>query len=140
MKNLFNKIKNVSLGLSIGLGLFYLLPGIIPSVYTGTKTNGDEIISITKRKGLFSMVSVTSEDKGKIMIYNFNVFSNSPILINLTDYNKDNLVDEIYFSDDPLTENSLTIERPKKGESLNSEIFQEADKIYQEQIKRFKDE
>ena len=70
MKNLFNKIKNVSLSLNIGVGLLYLSPCILPPFETETKINGNEI-SITKRKGLFSTVTYTiSKDKNEIEIYN----------------------------------------------------------------------
>ena len=133
MKNLFSTIKNVSIGLCIGVGLIHLLPSIIPSFHTGTKINGNEI-EITKRKGLFSMVTYyNTPSKNEIEIYNFNKFSDSYGLIGLRDNNKDNVVDEIYFSNNSLTETNLNIKRSE------DDFFEEADKIYQEEIKRFND-
>lgn len=135
MKNLISSLAV----LGTGLGLIYLLPSIIPSLNSGTKINGDEI-SITKRKGLFSEVTYKISKNGNaIDVYNYNHFSKSYGLIGLDDYNKDGVVDEIYFSDNPLTNTNLKIKRPKEDDS-NSYFFKEADKIYQEQIKRFKED
>ena len=123
--------------IGISLGFIYLPPAILPSFETGTKIHRDEI-SITKRKGLFSTVTYEiSKDRNAIHIYNYNRFSKNYGLTNLRDYNKDGVVDEIYFSDNPLTENTLKIKRTEK---CDFHFFEEADKIYKEQIKRFKDE
>ena len=124
-------------GIGTGSIFTYLFPAIIPSLNSGTKINGDEI-SVTKRKGLFSTVTYEiSKDGNAIHIYNYNRFSKNYGLTNLRDYNKDGVVDEIYFSDNPLTENTLKIKRTEK---CDFHFFEEADKIYKEQIKRFDDE
>ncbi|HLD38290.1 MAG TPA: hypothetical protein VJA20_02525 [Candidatus Nanoarchaeia archaeon] len=142
MKNL-ERIGNIIAypftGLGIGLTLLYLLPAILPSFDTGTKINGDKM-KITKRKGAFSTVSfIKDKYKNKISIYNFNGFSKGYGLINLRDDNKDTLVDEVYFSNDPLTGSSLTIKRDTSKYAENDFIFKEADKIYKEEIEKFKE-
>ena len=60
-------------------------------------------------------------------------------MISLRDNNKDTLVDEVYFSDDPLTGSSLTIKRDTSKYAENDFIFKEADKIYKEEIEKFKE-
>lgn len=135
--------KNLTKRLGITLAALAVItlplpPIILPSVYTRTEIKGDEM-SITKRKGLTSKVTYThSEDKNEIEIYNFNMLSKSYGSISLKDYNQDNVVDEIYFNENPLTEGNLKIERPK-DKDFNSAFFNEADKIYQEQIKRIEE-
>src|SRR3989344_4862450 len=119
MKNLeriCNIIAYPFTGLGIGLTLLYLLPAILPSFDTGTKINGDKM-KITKRKGAFSTVSfIKDKYKNKISIYNFNGFSKGYGLINLRDDKRDT---------------------SKYAE--NDFIFKEADKIYKEEIEKFKE-
>ena len=139
LERIANKIVYPFAGVGIGLTLMYLLPAIFPSFCTGIKIDRDRI-EITKRNGAFSTVSLIKDKyKNDISIYNFNKFSKSYGLISLRDNNKDTLVDEVYFSDDPLTGSSLTIKRDTSKYAENDFIFKEADKIYKEEIEKFKE-
>ncbi len=140
-KSKLEKITKIAVGsfagLGIGLSLMYIAPAILPSFKTETKINGDKI-EITKRKGAFSTITyIKNKDKNEIEIYNFSDFSKSHGLIALSDYNKDSLVDKIYYSDDPLTGNSLIIKRDTSQNPINVYLFKEADKIYKEEIEKF---
>ena len=134
LERIVNKSVYPFAGVGISLTLLYFLSAIMPSFYTGTKIDGDKI-EITKRKGAFSTVSfIKDKYENTISIYNFNRFSEGYGLISLWDYNKDTLVDEIYYSNDPLTNSPLTIKRDGNNESF----FKEMDEIYKEEIEKFK--
>jgi len=117
-------------GATICAGLIFLISNLIPPFYTGTKVNENKI-SITKREGLTSIVSYEYFIHSKIesiSFHDFNPFKESK-LKSLTDYDWDELVDEIDYGDSA----------KKRTYSIDSLAFKEADSIYQEQIRRFKE-
>ncbi len=135
MKNLKKRLliaAKLTVGIPIGFGIAYL-GNFIPSP-NNTKSEIKEKEINIKKDLTNEIIYRNSEDKNNLTMHNFNT---SYGLIILTDYNKDNVVDEIYFSNNPLTKCPLEIKRPEKGYHVNSQIFQEADKIYQKEIKRF---
>lgn len=137
MKNLKNHLlfsAKLVAGVTLCLGVGYLGSLIFPLNNTKSEIKEKEIN--IKKDLTNEIIYRNSEDKNNLTMHNFNT---SYGLIILTDYNKDNVVDEIYFSNNPLTKCPLEIKRPEKGYHVNSQIFQEADKIYQKEIKRFKE-